>query len=301
MAVKYFHIKTYMKYLDFLKKERRSFRLETTNYTKKIIEGTESTIFNNEGESDFELLSLINRVRSDAKLYMNKHILPTDFDVNYFDMSEKPPKTVVSKIDIRGAYWSFALKTGIISEKTNKYLIDTYGRTEMLKRARLKALGSLATHKRYFSYVDGVHVEELFIEKSQDTRDMYIMICQGIDQVMKEIIMEIPGAFYYYWDCIFCDEKVSREVEEWIKKKGYMTTTSTTRIETIKIGNYKYLFSNADEKMYLIRKESEYLLQGDFISDEEVPDLKRQNFAAHYNQTLLLSYERNKEINNRRV
>lgn len=258
MAVKYLPSNQYKLYLERLIEEKQSFKIESTNYTKKIKKGNDSIIFNDDGEGDMGVLSLISMVRSDARQFINKNQIPEDIRPDFFDLVERPPLTEVTKVDIRGAYWNYALKTGIISKETDQFLNDTYTGNEKLKKARLKALGSLATCKKYFSYINGEQVE--YEEKTQETYGLYLFICAGIDEIMREITATVPGAFYYYWDCVFVAKEASQEVIDFIKKKKYSVKVEDTIIETVKILNKKYLFCQANENMYMIKKEKEFML-----------------------------------------
>ncbi len=272
MSVKYLPMRYYADYLKKMIADKKSFKLETTNYTKKVKKGDDSLLFNDEGQGDQGVLSLISMVRSDAKDYLAKNKLPEDINPKYFDLVERPPETEITKVDVRGAYWSYAMQKGIIKEKTNQFLHEKYDKSESLKKARLKALGSLATCKKYFSYINGEQIE--YEERLQETYELYLFICEGIDQMMRDITMQIDGAFYYYWDCIFCRREVTKQVIDYIKSKKYMVSVGETSIETVKIGNNKFLFCNADSKMYMIRQEQEFMLN---VVKKEYSDIYHKN------------------------
>ncbi len=262
----YRKVDDYELYLESLVKDRASFIVHKTSFTRKIKEGGLTTIFNKEGDSDFNVLSLINMVKEDAKNYL-KNVGVPDFDkedIFWSSLTEKPPLTLVTKVDIRGAYWEFALKNKIISKETNEYLKIHFDKNEKLKQARLKALGSLATRKEIINYINGEIIEpENFEDKyevNEETRKLYIYICKGIDSLMREIAYGIPGAFFYYWDCIFTDHNTTKEVVDFILKQKYAIRTETTRVDVINIGSHKYLQSADDQKVYLIKPEQKHLL-----------------------------------------
>ncbi len=262
----YRRIDDYELYLKHLIDERNSFIVHKTSYTRKIKEGGLTTIFNKEGDSDFNVLSLINMVKEDAKKYL-KNVGVPDFDkddIFWSSLTERPPKTLVTKVDIRGAYWDFALKNKIISQETNEYLKIHFDKNEKLKQARLKALGSLATKKEIINYIDGKIIEpenyEDKYEVNEETRKLYIFICKGIDSLMREIAYGIPGAFFYYWDCIFTDQNTTPEVIKYIQSQKYSVRSETTKIDIITIGSHKYIQSAEDLKVYLIKPEQKHLL-----------------------------------------
>lgn len=253
--MKYKKIGAFADYKQELIDNKEDFILEETTYTKKIVTDYESIIFNDSGEQDFEMLALINRVRNDSKEYYG---IIRNTNVDYFDLVKPPPKGVICKIDIRGAYWSYAINKGIISNETNEYLKDNFTGTTRMKNARLKALGSLATKKNYYYYEKGELKEHKF--KKQGTTDLYVEVCRGIDELMMEITANFSGAFFYYWDCIFTEKEYEKDIVEYLRRKGYSSTVKDTSIEVIRVGNRKYLLSVEDEKMYIVRKEQEYLL-----------------------------------------
>ena len=149
---KYYHIKHYPKTIEKLKKDKRNFELITTSYTKRIVTNDEVIFFNDEGRDDKKTLLLISTVRNDAKKYLENNNVQkiykskADF-FNLLDVIEH--KEVIKKIDLKSAYWIYAMKLGVVTEKTNQKFIEWYEGIDVYyaKQARLKALGSLATTK----------------------------------------------------------------------------------------------------------------------------------------------------------
>jgi len=297
--IRYRKLSDYDKYFNYLINERKSFVVETTNYTKKIKESKDKiTVFNHEGDNDYNVLSLISMVRRDAENYLKHNSIVLNAESRFFDLSERPPEGDVCKIDIRGAYWSYAIQNGIISEKTNKFLEENYNHSKVLKSARLKALGSLATHKKIYNYVDGRMIE--MDEEIQDTKELYMYICSGIDDLMKKIVYEMNGAFYYYWDCVFVEKKFHNDAVDFILKQKYHTKTEETVIKTVGIGNCKYLFSNSDEKMYLVRKDREFLLYNYDLFDK-INYVNHSNKLSMENGNILLRNSNKFLTNNKTI
>jgi hypothetical protein len=277
----YKKIDEYEDYLEFMKKNLRTFQEEKTSYTRKIKEGKLSIIFNKEGDSDFSILSLINKAKNDSLKFLNKKGLPS-FDkdgIGWFNLTERPPITAISKVDIRGAYWNFAMQEGIVSEKTNEYLEKVFNKSEKMKEARLKALGSLATKKEVTQWVNGEIYGFPEIKFNEETRNLYIYICNGIDSLMKRVAGEIPGAFYYYWDCIFTSEESTKDVIEFIQSQKYHVKTQHSSMDVVTIGNHKWLLTKDDNKMYLVKPEQLHL-----IKDLENKTLLKEVFFSQNKQ-----------------
>lgn len=252
-------------YLKKLKKEKETFQVHQTTYTSKVKLSTHTMLFNEEGKADNRTLYLINNVRSDAKKYLKeypKSIRKTD--IKYFDLLPRPFSTkVIIKADVKAAYWTYALKRGIISYETNekfkKYFAeDDY---DTAKDARLKALGSLATTKRIRYFEKG---KELYDPKNkpitEPTKSLYLEICRGIDDLMTLCCKQVEGCIYYYWDCIFATSEFSDDVVEFFKKYGYDVTTEETRLSVFKVNNDLYYLETTDGKQYCTRWEDKHLL-----------------------------------------
>ena len=253
----YLNLADYRFILEDMIRQKKSFLTQETSYTKKIKYGDTTMIFNQEGEGDFNGLHLINLVRRDAQRFLETYKIKEESHPRFFELTEKPPETVITKVDVRAAYWSYALQEKIISKATDDYLNEHYDSSEKLKKARLRALGSLATKKIINEYING-ELKEVSC-KEENTRDLYLHICKGIDLIMMEMAYTIPGAFYYYWDCIFSSEDATAQVRKFIEDAKYHHTVKTSRVELIDIGEHKFLFTKDDEKMYLIKKEQHLL------------------------------------------
>lgn len=262
--VTYLALWEYDEHFAFYEKEKRNFTTEKTTYTKKIKSGNEVKIFNNEGRSDFQILALINKVRNDAKKWLEKNPFPllNKEDIFWSRLTEKPPNTVISKIDLNGAYWNAALNRGIITDKTNYYLQDNFDKTDNLKEARLKSLGSLATRKEVTQYISGEEHERKIVS-NETSRHLYMFLCQQIDDLMQDIAVNMQGAFFYYWDCIFTSTESTYEVQEYIRKQKFNYKTKQVTQTMVDIGNHKYIQTIEDDKMYLIQPEHYSILTAD--------------------------------------
>jgi hypothetical protein len=266
----YYDISDFELYKQKLIKKKVDFEVVKTTYTRRITTKTKRIVFNEGGEKDNVLLSLIGMVRKDALEFIDK--CKNDSYIHFFDIIEKPrSKKVLSKIDLKSAYWNYAIKKGIIKEKTNEFLIKEFSNRgdNSLKKARLKALGSLATTKTTEVYEKGVLNTEKLQLKTEPTKDIYMDICRGIDSLMRECVNNVKGCIYYYWDCIFISEEFEEDAIEFFKSYGYQTSTEKTTLESVRIGRNYYLLSSVDDKMYMVRRENaKYILDNKLKDDE---------------------------------
>lgn len=258
------HIKYFDKKFTSLKNQGVEFELTSTSYTKKITTKNEVIFFNPEGEDDKKVLLLISAVRSDAKKFKtNKTVddirsVETDF-FNLLDIIKNDE--LIVKVDIKQAYWEFALKSGVISKETNDKFLSWYENIDAkyAKSARLKALGSLATSK-YTSFYGEGKFKSSDPPKTEKTKDIYMEICNGIDKLMKDCNFNVEGCKYYYWDCIFVKKEFEQDTIDYLNSRGYDVTTEETKLEFIKIGDIGYLLSTSDSKIYMTKKENKFLL-----------------------------------------
>lgn len=266
----YYHSSMYLEFLNEYKRRRLDFVLEQTSYTKCIKIGDKRLMFNQQGKSDWRTLSLINKVRSDANNYL-KHLLICDEQdeivrdsyINFYKLFEKPTlKQEIIKVDLKSAYWKYALQRGIITEEADNTFKKLYKNEDnkTAKQARLKALGSLATSKRIIEYQNGkpnYETEELLIEP---TKPLYLEICRGVDELMRECREEIKGVYYYYWDCIFISKEFSEDAVEFFKKRNYNVNVDEDSIEYVEHMGNSYIISTKNDKCYMVREEDKNLV-----------------------------------------
>lgn len=262
MSVRY----TLSRYFEKKKKQlirtRCDFVIVYTTYTKTIKQGKNKEIFTDTGKGDKRTLYLINLVRADAQKYLSENgEVDLNKNIDYFKLFKRPKvEQVLKKIDIKSAYWDLALNAGIISQKTNQVLIDSYEGEPIkeMKDARLKALGSLATKHRTCTYESGILIEEI-IEKEYTT-DLYIEINRKIDELMAECQATVAGVVYYYWDCVFISNEFENEAIDFFRKKGFNISCGETRLDYVTVGKTGFLISTSDKKCYMVKKEDVGLL-----------------------------------------
>lgn len=261
---RYYKLKYYLPELYKLKQYKQDFETVSTTYTKKIITKDETMFFNEEGKDDKKALLLINAVRNDAKKFLEKNTVSkvNNYKTDFFNLLDviKSDK-VIKKIDFKSAYWTYALKTGVITEATNINFNKWYEGVDVFyaKQARLKALGSLATTKFTNIYENGLWIQSLPVY-TEPTKPLYMSVCNGIDNLMKDINYAINGCVYYYWDCMFVEEEFEQEVIEYVRRRGYDVGVEETKLEFVTVGDIGYLLSITDGKIYMTKKENKYLL-----------------------------------------
>ena len=259
----YSDLKNFDTYKRTLINGKESFTVVKTVYTKKVVMPYRTIIFNDGGIDDFSVLSLINKVRSDAKKFKGDLYQNINDKIDYYRLFFDPVDFLCVKIDLSAAYWTAALQKGIITEKTDKFFIELYKNKlqSSAKSARLKALGSLATTKITEIYEKGIFLHDEILPETQPTKKMYLWINKTVDDLMKSAAMEFDTVVYYYWDCVFIANNQSKDFLQYIDDRGYKAKkTGETLLSIQKVGNMKYLKTIADGKCYMIRPEDEYLI-----------------------------------------
>lgn len=267
-VLKYRKMSQYRGYINELIEAKSCFTLSKTTYSRKITTDDKVIIFNQNGKGDFKCLKLINSVRNDAKNYLAMSYKDRYKDIQFYNLFNHPLSDhIISKIDIKSAYWNYALKSNIISEETNELFMKLYEgySYDFAKKARLKALGSLATVKKIIPYEDGRPNNDKVQIKMEPTRDLYLAICSGIDELMKNCQSNIKECIYYYWDCMFVPKSFESHTVEYFNDMGYDVSIGETKLKVINIRNVRYLVSIKDErpdKVYMTRRnEKAYQLQ----------------------------------------
>ena len=98
-------------------------------------------------------------------------------------------------------------------------------------------------------------------------RPIYMEVCRGIDDLMKECQQKVEGCIYYYWDCIFTTKKFEKQVIDFFKDRKYEVSVDETSLEVVNVGDAVYLLSTKEAKMYMVRKEDKHLLSEHGIYD----------------------------------
>lgn len=263
MKTNYYLSQFFQEEFNNLVNRKQDFEYIRTSYTKKLKTKSRNIIFNPDGTGDDRILSLINKVRNDAKKFISSNPDYVQKSQIYFlDMFEIPKEDeVICKVDLTSAYWKKAILEGIISEKTNEYFNQTFSDKtgKELKSIRLKALGLLATRKEVETFLKGKSVDWQIEE--QPTKLLYMQICRHIDNLMRQCRAEIEGCVFYYWDCMFVKKQFSQDVINFFQSKDFECKTEETKLSYDKIGTKGFFTSEVDGKMYMVTFENKHLLE----------------------------------------
>lgn len=258
----YYHIRFFERYFKEFKDSGKRFEYVKTAYTKKLIDERNTLFFNNKGEKDDRILSMISNVRKDAIEFLESGKSLSDEDFDYFKLVGVPPVgELIAKVDIKGAYWKYAVNNGIVKTETDIKLSRLYDNEpyKIIKDAKTKILGCLATKKVHRIYDKGKMIDENVDE--QITKDLYIDINRGIDRIMAECAGTVKGCFYYYWDCMFMERKFVPDAIEFFRLKDLDVRVNETKIDFVPLKDSGYLVAQKDEKMYFVKKEDKRLIK----------------------------------------
>lgn len=244
-----FDVSEFKDVLNQLKKNKNNFKLIETKHTKRI-RLEKQILFFSEDVKCYKELTLINKVKKDAKNYIEKKEENKKTDLNkinfyYYNKTSWNGKEYreVYKLDLTSAYWQLSINEGIISKETFDFWEEN--KESFLnghKKARLKALGSLATEKIEITYVNGKE-EQISKICNEMQRNLYIYVCERVDEVMRIITYKFRNfIIYYYWDCFFiCHKAPIKKIIKEVKKLGFLSKFEKEKI-LIQQNNNKHNF-----------------------------------------------------------
>ena len=215
-----------LEHIHTLQDEKINFEFFVNNHTYSV-RSKLGTYFTTDNKIPFKELSFVQQVKNHIiKNGIHKKI-KDDFGKNginkikYFDHSV--PKSNVKysndlyEIDINQAYWSTALKLGMISQELyNKGL-------KIQKKTRLASLGSLAKKTKVYQFDGRVMKFKNEINQKGHTEHLWFKICQQLGNAMFKAKKSAKNNFIFYWvDGIYVrglDAVVS--VQDTFDKLGY--------------------------------------------------------------------------------
>ena len=216
----------YHEWYKQLKEQKATFTCQETSYTKRIKTGKNQVLFSDSPINPIEL-KLMNMIRSSANEFDVPEMeeAPTQIEFYKFYDFKNTPSFEGVKIDLTQAYWQAAINLGLVTPDIQAFFIENrkrIGDEKMIKMARLRALGSLATKKTVKTYEEGVLMDEKLIV-NEPHRQLYLYICEKVAEVMHDIACEfMEHVRYYYWDCVFLENTVDIEsVQKRINDLGY--------------------------------------------------------------------------------
>lgn len=137
--------------------------------------------------------------RFEQGLFILEHTM-TRKNARYFRISEEfqnmKPGTVIEEctcFDINKAYYTAAYNMKFISEGFYNMCIN------LKKDQRLRLIGSIATKKRIYHYVDGKMVGEPEILEDEVLRNVWFHIVSHISWCMEEFYRQAKDKFLFYW------------------------------------------------------------------------------------------------------
>jgi hypothetical protein len=276
MPTSYDKLTSYEEKLKYWTSKKLGFFCTISNYTRIVdFPDGDRFIFNENGKPDGYLLNLVSMVRDDADDFeKNGSFLKRNKDPNppkYFSLKSIPKgligdEVVGYKIDLSSAYWVAARNMGIVSDKTNQYFQNRWiNYVEMgtkkpnteAKKARLAALGSLASTKKFERYEDGEKLDILIEPKVYKHRDLYISVQRYVDDIMQKIMMQTKTVFYYYVDCFFVvkaeyGENV-KDIARLISDEGMSASVDDAIFRITKTDNLLYIEDCISKKLYPIK------------------------------------------------
>ncbi|HQJ89913.1 MAG TPA: hypothetical protein PLB70_04790 [Paludibacteraceae bacterium] len=260
---RYYKLKYFDEYREEMKLRGMNFSVSSTSYSKKVKTDKFTVIFNETGDFDPKILGLINSVRKDGRDYLKKEPKLRDSTIFWYDLFEVPEEDeIICKVDLRSAYWIIAQRMGLVAPKSDNLLRSYYEGhpVKIMKNARVKSLGSLATNKKIEYYEHGKKIHDLTEFKTEPTRDIYLEVCRRVDELIRDCVSTVPGCVYYYWDCVFVKQKYSEDAVQFFKDMDYETSVGETTLQFHKFENGGNIISMRDNIAYMVKKESLHLL-----------------------------------------
>ena len=140
-------------------------------------------------------LSFISSVRRYAEGIGKPRLPFTSDDIRYLRFNERIPPEVTNivEIDVNSAYWNIAYQEGYISKKLYEKGND---RKTISKRARLVALGSMASVRKEYEF-DGNTMKFSGYLVNNVTRSYFFDIAKKLDDLMSDCFDNVNG--YFYW------------------------------------------------------------------------------------------------------
>jgi hypothetical protein len=201
-----------------------------TNLTTRVETETNVYVISQERINNNMIFVLMNKVKN----LLNMEVIPEDFRTkirynrfNADSIKENLSKHNLIEIDIVSAYFTAAIKLGYLTE-SDKTLIDEAGKkyglkTSEIKKAKLMALGSTATRKEIFEYIEGAYQHRDLVIK--ETEPVFFHLAYEIDQLMHRIADKFGNNFFFFWvDAVFVSVDIAEQVKEFIKSSGYECT-----------------------------------------------------------------------------
>ena len=221
------------------------FKLQSTTKSKVIIHGKAKYLFADEHfkMSDLGLFQKLKReVRKNLK---DKNLIPPEIEQSkYFRTDNYEPIAEgeylefndVLEFDINKAYYKAALNLGYIGKEFYETCIG------LSKDLRLALIGSLATKKITFDYVDGKMCDDYGVKEDIILRRVFFHLVSFIDRCLFQFSELAGDNFLLYWvDGIYLKNYPQKERHKELISKEFNVEFSTESLKKIVIVNESHL------------------------------------------------------------
>jgi len=264
-------LKSTSQFRQYLEHLKIPFRLQETSNSQTIeAAGYSRVIISDEFLSGKEL-AFVKSVKKEIEGRVSRGEAETiDPDaVKYFRFGKYPPGIYenVLELDINSAYWKTAHDLKIISPETYQNGLT------VTKRARLVALGSIASVKHIYQF-DGVELNFCETKENLETRGYFFKIADTVSRIILDFIEQNPDAVFFFWvDALFIKSEIKNECLDFFRSKGYemkQKPIDKMTIEKTERGN-KYVLEMKDGKTKTFQKK---------VSDPAADKKKKMEFLA---------------------
>lgn len=216
--------------LSELQQKGKNHIVTFTNMTTKVETENSIYVINPERVINKSIFIVMNKIAS----LINKTKIPDDYRgnikynlFNETNIDNKIKENQIVEIDIVSAYFNAAINLGYLSAENVNEICELSEKckltTKEFKKAKLMALGSMATRKEIFEFENGKYVERDLIIK--ETENIFFHVAFEIDLLMKDIASKFKEHFFFYWvDALFVSAVAEKEIINYINEKGYICT-----------------------------------------------------------------------------
>lgn len=245
-------------YLDYLMKNKKTFRLEYSNYWSKIEYNGRIFKFieNPMSFKTFVASKLIARDIENSNIVID--FCDRDF-IKYFSHELKADeKNVIYNVDIKSAYATVLLNEHLISDKTYKYICN------LPKQERLAAVGMIAGKKNIIEYFDG---KAILTTSNENKLSNYFFYCvYRTHEIISDLQKILPGMFLFSWvdGLYFTSNNIPElnNIREYFENiKMNFTFERLVNYKCKEMAKYFYIeFDKGDEKkIFYLPKKPEFL------------------------------------------
>jgi hypothetical protein len=248
-------LKSASQFRQYLEHLKIPFRLQETSNSQTIEAAGYSRVILSDEFLNGKELAFVKSVKKEIERRVsNKEAETIDPDaVKYFRFGKYPPGEYsdILELDINSAYWKTAHDLKVISPETYQNGLT------VTKRARLVALGSIASVKHIYQF-DGVELNFCETKENLETRGYFFKIADTVSRIILDFIEENPNAVFFFWvDALFIKAEIKNECLDFFRARGYemkQKPIEKMTIEKTERGN-KYILEMKDGKTKTFQKK----------------------------------------------